>query len=100
MTSVLSRDTARKLGLKDMLNKKTETIPLDYSALVVREPSDSEKRKYLELALVQEIEAHISKGLNINYITIDLGHGVDVRVVLNEATQTAKQTTGDDTEGE
>lgn len=101
MTSIISRAEAdkRRTELKNMFNKKPEIIPSDYSALVVREPSDSEKRKYLELALVQEIEAHISKGLNINYITIDIGHGVDVRVVLNETTQTAKQTTGDDTEG-
>lgn len=99
MTSVLSRDTARKLGLKDMLNKKAEIIPLDGSTFFVREPSKSEKRKHLELALVQEVEAYISKGLDINYITIDLNHGVDVRVVLNETTQTAKKTTGDDTEG-
>lgn len=82
-----------------MFNKKKEYAVFDASALVHVEPTKSEKRKYLELALVQTIEAHISKGLDINYITIDLSHGVDVRVVLNETTQTAKQTTGDDTEG-
>lgn len=99
MTSIIRRDEAdkRRVELKDMLNGKPVIIPTGYSTLVVHEPSDSEKRKYLELVLVQEIEAHISKGLDINYIAIDLNHGVDVRVVLNETTTTQAETT--DTEG-
>lgn len=56
------------------------------------EPTRSEKRKTLELALVKEIEKHLA-GLDVNYITIDLKNGVDVRVTLNEVVgQTDNQT--------
>lgn len=51
--------------------------------LNIIEPTRSAKRKYLELALVKEIEKHLD-GLDVSYITIDLKDSVDVRVTLNE----------------
>ncbi|MEF3814419.1 hypothetical protein [Acinetobacter baumannii] len=55
-------------------------------------------RKQLELRLVKLVQEYQHKGLDIDWISIDLLNGVDARVNLNETTQTAKQTTGDDTE--
>ncbi|EPJ8738970.1 TPA: hypothetical protein OXK33_002007 [Acinetobacter baumannii] len=55
-------------------------------------------RKQMELNLVKLIQEYQRKGLDMKYINIDLLNGVDARVTLNETTQTAKQTTGDDTE--
>ncbi|HCT9558659.1 TPA: hypothetical protein OVL15_001857 [Acinetobacter baumannii] len=55
-------------------------------------------RKQLELRLVKLVQEYQHKGLDIDWISIDLLNGVDARVNLNETTQTAKQTTGDDTD--
>lgn len=42
------------------------------------------KRKELELGLVKLVQQYQREGLNIDWISIELGSGVDARVTLNE----------------
>lgn len=53
------------------------------------------KRKTLEYELVQLIQRHMSNGLDIESILIDLTNdGINASVYLNETTNTQAETTG------
>lgn len=53
------------------------------------------KRKTLEYELVQLIQSHMSNGLDIESILIDVTNdGINASVYLNETTNTQAETTG------
>ncbi|MDP7921547.1 hypothetical protein [Acinetobacter baumannii] len=86
---------------KNIINNRLGFYGLDnleQPHLMVEIETPEVQRKQLELRLVRLVQEYQRKGLDIDWISIDLLNGVDARVNLNETTQTAKQTTGDDTE--
>ncbi|EMB5688808.1 hypothetical protein N0P26_000141 [Acinetobacter baumannii] len=50
-------------------------------------------RKQLELNLVKLVQEYQRKGLDIDWISIDLLNGVDARVTLNETSSIQEQVT-------
>ncbi|MGQ0914921.1 hypothetical protein ACT40M_16600 [Acinetobacter baumannii] len=67
---------------------------LEQPHLMVEIETPEVQRKQLELRLVRLVQEYQRKGLDIDWISIDLLNGVDARVNLNETPNIQEQVTG------
>ncbi|HHP8807709.1 TPA: hypothetical protein ACSIX1_000797 [Acinetobacter baumannii] len=66
---------------------------LEQPHLIIEPETPEVQRKQLELRLVRLIQEYQRKGLDIDWISIDLLNGVDARVNLNETPNIQEQVT-------
>ncbi|MDC4952842.1 hypothetical protein [Acinetobacter baumannii] len=66
---------------------------LEQPHLMVEIETPEVQRKQLELRLVKLVQEYQRKGLDIDWISIDLLNGVDARVNLNETPNIQEQVT-------
>ncbi|HGX3411040.1 TPA: hypothetical protein ACNH9G_001515 [Acinetobacter baumannii] len=64
---------------------------LDHPYLIIEPETPEVQRKQLELRLVKLVQEYQRKGLDIDWISIDLLNGVDARVNLNETPNIQEQ---------
>ncbi|MDC5443917.1 hypothetical protein NRA37_06775 [Acinetobacter baumannii] len=64
---------------------------LEQPHLIVESETPEVQRKQLELRLVRLVQEYQRKGLDIDWISIDLLNGVDARVNLNETPNIQEQ---------
>ncbi|HCT3679529.1 TPA: hypothetical protein OTU09_002094 [Acinetobacter baumannii] len=82
---------------KNIINNRLGFYGLDgleYPHLIIEPETPEVQRKQLELRLVKLVQEYQRKGLDIDWISIDLLNGVDARVNLNETPNIQEQVTG------
>lgn len=81
---------------KNIINNRLGFYGLDnleQPHLMVEIETPEVQRKQLELRLVKLVQEYQRKGLDIDWISIDLLNGVDARVNLNETPNIQEQVT-------
>ncbi|AYY16994.1 MULTISPECIES: hypothetical protein [Acinetobacter] len=81
---------------KNIINNRLGFYGLDnleQPHLMVEIETPEVQRKQLELRLVRLVQEYQRKGLDIDWISIDLLNGVDARVNLNETPNIQEQVT-------
>ncbi|WP_407603088.1 hypothetical protein [Acinetobacter pittii] len=82
---------------KSIINNRLGFYGLDdlEQLYLINEPEETPEvqRKQLELRLVKLVQEYQRKGLDIDWISIDILNGVDARVNLNETPNIQEQVT-------